>query len=126
MRRGSSSSVRVFYPKFNQQELIQKLKDRLQVLRDILPLSLVVLFGSYARGNYTVASDADLLIVYKGEERPDAFASAKKALDIPLLEPHVYSEGEYERLKEAVNRMVEGGVVLLSDMPTKHVISTEE
>ena len=116
MRRESASSVRVFYPKFNRQALVQKLRERLGVLREILPLSLVVLFGSYARRNYTVASDVDLLIVYKGEERPDAFASAKKALDVPLLEPHVYSEGEYERLKGVISRMIAGGIVLLSEM----------
>lgn len=63
-----------------------------------------------------MASDVDLLIVYKGEERPDAFASAKKALDVPLLEPHVYSEGEYERLKGVISRMIAGGIVLLSEM----------
>jgi len=116
MRKESADSVRVFYPQFNQQQLVQRFKERLGVLREILPLSLVVLFGSYARGNYTVASDVDLLIVYKGGERPDAFASAKKALDIPLLEPHVYSESEYERLKETINRMITDGIVLLSEM----------
>lgn len=63
-----------------------------------------------------MASDVDLLIVYKGEERPDAFASAKKALDVPLLEPHVYSESEYERLKGVISRMIAGGIVLLSEM----------
>jgi len=33
-----------------------------------------------------------------------------------LLEPHVYSESEYERLKEVINRMIAGGIVLLSEM----------
>jgi len=122
MRRESSSSVRVFYPKFNRQELICKLKERLRALQEVLPLSLVVLFGSYARGNYTVASDVDLLIVYKGKERPDAFASAKKALDISLLEPHVYSESEYEKLKETIDRMTTDGVILFSDGSDERLI----
>ncbi|MGQ9780086.1 MAG: nucleotidyltransferase domain-containing protein [Bacillota bacterium] len=31
-----------------------------------LPLRLVALFGSYGRGNYTAASNVDLLVVYRG------------------------------------------------------------
>jgi predicted nucleotidyltransferase len=79
-----------------------------------LPLSLVVLFGSYAQGNYTVASDVDLLVVYKGKERKDAFATVKKILEIPLLEPHVHSVEQYEKLKPTIDRMIADGVVLFS------------
>ena len=114
MRKESSSSVRIFYPRFEKEELIQELKKKLEDLARELPLSLVVLFGSYAQGTYTVASDVDLLVVYQGEERKDAFAITKKTLDIPLLEPHVYSEGEYEKLRETIGRMIAGGVVLFS------------
>jgi predicted nucleotidyltransferase len=92
--------------------LIEKLKEKLDFLEEKLPLLLVVLFGSYAKGNYTVASDIDLLIIYKGEERKDAFAIAKKTLNIYSLEPHVYSEDEYEKLKGSIHKMIENGVVL--------------
>jgi len=84
----------------------------MEKLEERLPLRLVVLFGSYARGKYTVASDVDLLVVYRGEEREDAFATVKKTLDIPLLEPHVHTEDEYERQKSLIDRMVADGVVL--------------
>jgi len=94
--------------------LVQRLKAGLEVLEKKLPLLLVVLFGSYAKGNYTVASDIDLLVVYEGEERRGAYAIVKKTLSIPLLEPHVYSEDEYEKSKESVYKMVESGVVLFS------------
>jgi len=94
--------------------LIQKLKRNLGDLAKELPLSFVVLFGSYAKGNYTVASDVDLLIVYLGRKRKDAFMVVKKTLDIPLLEPHVYSEDEYERLREGIARMIARGIVLFS------------
>lgn len=114
MQKDSSTSVRIFYPKFDREELIQKLKEKLRDLARELPLSLVVLFGYYARGNYTVASDIDVLVVYKGKERKDAYTTVKKALDIQLLEPHVYSEREYERLKGIVTRMIAGGIVLFS------------
>jgi len=115
MRKESSSSVRIFYPKFDKKELIQKLKKKIKELAKKIPLSLVVLFGSYAHGNYTVGSDIDLLVVYKGKERKDAFATVKKTLNISLLEPHVYSENGYETLRSVIAPMIAKGVVLFSD-----------
>ncbi len=79
-----------------------------------LPVSLVVLVGSYARGNYTVGSDVDLLVVYRGKQRKDAFATVKKTLEIPLLEPHVHSEEQYERLRTVIGPMIADGVILFS------------
>ena len=114
MQEKSSTSVRIFYPRFDREELIQKLKGKMTDLAKELPLLWVVLFGSYAQGNYTVASDIDILVVYKGQERDNAFAAVKKTLDIPLLEPHVYSEEQYQRLKEVIQPMITGGVVLFS------------
>ncbi len=114
MQKRSSSSVRVFYPKFDKEELLQIISERLQELEVRLPLVRVVLFGSYAKGNYTVGSDVDLLVVYDGRRRDDAFAIVKKAFDIPRLEPHVYTQEEYRRMRGTLSRMAEGGVVLLS------------
>ncbi len=114
MQKESSSSVRIFYPRFNREELILNLKNKLGSLARQLPLRLVILFGSYAQGRYTVASDIDILVVYKGEERSDAFRIVKRSFDIPLLEPHVYSEDEYRRLKESIDRMTADGVTLFS------------
>jgi len=74
----------------------------------------VVLFGSYARGNYPVRSDVDLLVGYRGKRREDAFSTVKTALGIPRLEPHVYSSEEYRRMRETLRKMTEGGIVLLS------------
>ncbi len=112
MQKKSSTSVRIFYPRFDREKLIGRLKERMEGLLRELPLLSVVMFGSYAQENYTVASDVDLLVVYRGEEREDAFAVVKRAFDIPLLEPHVYSEEEYKRKKEMIGRMIAGGVVL--------------
>ena len=114
MRKRSSSSVRVFYPKFDREEILQILSERLKELEEKLPLVHVVLFGSHAKGNYTVGSDVDILVVYRGGRRDDAYAVVKKVLDIPRLEPHLYTEGEYEKMKGTLSKMTEGGVVLLS------------
>lgn len=109
----SSSSVKVFYPKLSQAEVITRLREGLKELRKQLPITQTVLFGSYAQGNYTVGSDVDLMIVYEGEARPDAYALVKKILDLPRLELHLYTEAEYERLGETLRKMAEGGIVLV-------------
>ena len=114
MQSGSSTSARVFYPKLNQERIVELLAERLEGLKLNLPLVRVILFGSYAKGNYTVGSDVDLLVVYEGEPRDDAYAIVKKTLDIPRLEPHIYTEGEYRRMKGTLDKMSEDGVVLFS------------
>ena len=114
----SSSSVRIFYPKFDQAYLLQILSERLKRLDIELPLIQAILFGSYAKGNYTVGSDVDILIIYKGEARADAYALTKKSLGIPRLEPHLYSEEEYRKMGETINKMSEGGILLFSRKPS--------
>lgn len=105
------SSVRVFYPKYNTEDVLKTIGQKIESLKVALPLKLVVLFGSYARGNYTVASDIDLLVVYKGEPRKDAYAIVKKTVDLPQLEPHVHTELEYAQT-EVVQRMIKNGIVI--------------
>jgi predicted nucleotidyltransferase len=78
----------------------------------------VVLFGSWARGRHTVASDVDVLVVYRGPARPDAYARVKRALDVARLEPHVYSDSEHDAVQPVVRRMIEGGIDLL-DAPAR-------
>lgn len=112
MPRVSSGSVKVFYPDISPSEVVRLVAERLPVLNEKLPLDRVVLFGSYARGNYTAASDIDLLVVYRGRRRSDAFAAVKKVLSLPRLEPHVYSRAEARQLARTIDRMTEGGIVL--------------
>lgn len=94
--------------------MIETIKRKLPDLDARLALQFVVLFGSYGRGNYTAASDVDLLVVYRGARNENAFALAKRTLDVPRLEPHVYSEEEYRALAGTIARMVRDGTVLLS------------
>lgn len=112
MPNESSSSVRISYPNYNKEEIIKRIKGKLEELNEKLKLSKVVLFGSYAKGNYTAASDIDLLVVYRGEPEEDPFRLVKKTLDLRGLEPHIYREEEYEEAKDVVERMERGGVVL--------------
>jgi predicted nucleotidyltransferase len=115
MPRKSSSSVRVFYPKRDREAVIRALRAGVDRLAATLPLRRVVLFGSYAKGTYTVASDVDLLVVYRGDPRPNAVALTKHALDVPRLEAHLYTEPEYEASRATLDRMTRDGVVLFDD-----------
>lgn len=113
MQARSFSSVKVFYPRFNREALLALLRQRVTELRDQLPVERVVLFGSYAKGRQTVASDIDLLVIYAGQSRADAYALVKRALNIPRLEPHVYTEEEYEAVRTTVERMIHDGILVV-------------
>ena len=67
-------------------------------LEEKLPLALVVLFGSFARDRFTAASDVDLLVVYKGRERPDAYKIVMDEVRLPRLEPRIYTEQQFDHL----------------------------
>ena len=112
MPNDSSGSVRIFYPKVDREELVSRIKNELAELNRKLSLSKVVLFGSYAKGDYTVASDVDLLVVYKGEPEEDPFKLVKRSLDITGLEPHIYRKEEFEQNRKTLEKMIEGGIVL--------------
>ena len=64
--------MRVFYPEFEKQEVIQAIREKLADLDEMPPLRLVVLFGSYAKGNYTAASDVDLLVEFREPDEEPA------------------------------------------------------
>ncbi|MDW8103326.1 MAG: nucleotidyltransferase domain-containing protein [Anaerolineae bacterium] len=88
------------------------MRQRLPALNEKLPLRKVVLFGSYARGNYTAFSDIDLLVVYADPPRGDAFAFTVKTLRLYGLQPHVLSESEFQKVSHIWEKMLAGGVEL--------------
>ena len=78
MHGPSSSSVQIFYRPRSRSDIMALLRERLPALAAVLPLQRVVLFGSTAQERHTVASDIDLLAVYRGEPRPDAYMLVRK------------------------------------------------
>jgi predicted nucleotidyltransferase len=117
MRTRSSSFVKIYYPALTRAEWIARLREKMPALREVLPITRVVLFGSYARDRYTAASDIDLLVVCAGEVQPDAYARVRRALTIRRLEPHVYAESEYHQVQDVVPRMTQDGVTLYPPTP---------
>ena len=112
MPRESSTSVRVFYPQLSSEEIIPKLRAGVLDVQRSIPLVRVVLFGSYAAGSYTVGSDVDLLVVYKGKPRVDAYRLVKQSMGVPRIEPHVYTEQEAEALKDRLEAMLQHSVLI--------------
>ena len=112
MQRESSSSVRVFFPPWSLDGLIERLKAYLPALRDVIPVRRAVLFGSWADGKATAFSDVDVLITYGGPPRKDAYETVRGVLRLRGLEPHVYSQKEAEELKVTLDRMTRNGIVL--------------
>ncbi len=120
-----STSVRIYYPRFSREVIIKKITAGIKRVQAFLPVSKAVLFGSYAKGRHTAASDIDLLVVYRGPAREDAFAIVKKKIPIPGLEPHIYSETELAIFKDAVARMTAEGVIIYpqEDNPVKSKVN---
>jgi predicted nucleotidyltransferase len=122
MLQRSSGFVKVFYPPWSCEALLVRLREGVTALREVLPLVRVVLFGSYARGRQTVASDIDLLVVYAGAVRGDAYALVRRTLDLRRLEPHVYAEEEYAQVRKTLECMVQDGITVYSAGSKEHTL----
>lgn len=99
MLRRSSDSVRIYYPEIDSNSLVSILKDRIENLSGKLRIKIAILFGSYATGRYTPASDVDLLVVIEGENKEEAYNEIFKNLKISNLQLHLYTLKEYEKMK---------------------------
>ncbi len=100
LRGGSSNTVRVCYPEFNLEELIERIRNWAEAISRSLPLKAVILFESYAERRNTAASDVDLVIVYEDPKREGDYGICWDALEIPQAEILIYTESEYAKLKE--------------------------
>ena len=112
MRERSSSTVRVVFPSFSRDELVARLRREAVDLADLLPLRRVTLFGSWAAGRATVASDVDLLVIYEGLEREDASRIVRQAVPLRQLEVHLYTVEQAEGVQATLERMTRGAIEL--------------
>ncbi|AIY87681.1 MULTISPECIES: nucleotidyltransferase domain-containing protein [unclassified Thermotoga] len=112
MPKRSSDSAKIFYPEYDREKVLKIIRNSLPQLLKVLPVKLVVLFGSYAKGNFTAFSDIDLLVVYEDPIREDAYKIVKKTIKLRGLEPHVYSLSEYKQIETTIAKMIENGVVV--------------
>lgn len=110
--KGLSGSVRVFYPRYRKEELIELLQRRMLKLSEVFPIRRVVLFGSWAQGKATAFSDIDLLVVYADPPRSDAYGIVRRVVGLPGIEPHVYAEQEAKMVGNVLDRMTKDSVLL--------------
>jgi len=89
------SQVRVTYPVLDKDKVIKVLKEARSGLKKKLHVSRIVLYGSYAQGRHTAGSDIDVIVVYRGAERCDAYKLVVKEINLPRLEPKVYTEEQF-------------------------------
>lgn len=115
MPNESSRSATISWPTRDREDLVASIQAALPALREVLPIQRVVLFGSHATGRATVASDVDLLVVYEGPAREEAFAVVKKTVSVQGLEPHVYTTAEASNRQTLLRRMTRDGIVLYDE-----------
>jgi len=71
-----------------------------QLLKSRHKVKKVYLYGSFARGDFHEGSDIDLIIVGEVEGRmPERIAKILDLTPLPI-EPLVYTEAEFEQMKE--------------------------
>lgn len=112
MPKTSSGSVTIFSPPHNRAEILDALREAVPEIRRQLPLRRLVLFGSQATGRAAVGSDIDVLAVYDGPRRDDAFKVVKRSIDLVGVEPHLFTTDEARTRHDLVDRMSGDGVVL--------------
>lgn len=104
-------------PKFSREDVIKELNRCIKENRESLGLYKVLLFGSYARGDYTVSSDIDVFVVFDDEKinGDRVYKTLMKAIKLPRIELHVTSKKEYEVLRSSkwIRTTEEDGIKIL-------------
>jgi uncharacterized protein len=113
MRSKSFGSVRITFPEWTTEELVEQLRRGVESLASELPVKRAVLFGSWSTGRATAFSDVDVLVVYAGPPRDDAYRVVRRTIRTRGLEPHVYSEDEAAQLESTLERMTRDGAELI-------------
>lgn len=117
MRRRSSSSVRVFYPRHSQSDVISRVKETVASLSERIALDEVILFGSYAKNKHTVGSDIDIFIVFDESRstEDEIYKIIMKAIKLPRVELHILSNKDYELMKSSkwIETIMEEGIKIV-------------
>jgi len=116
------SHVRVTYPALTKAQVIQRLTEAYAGLRRRLPVTMMVLYGSYVHGRQTAGSDIDVIVVYSGKRRHNAYRLIIEETKLPRLEPKVYTEEQFNSMIAGSSRFAETlekeGIVI-ADRPVR-------
>lgn len=111
--------VSVAYPSLSRTDVVERLREACIRLEGKLPISRMILFGSYARDRYTAGSDIDVVVVYRGSERHQPYKVVMNEARLPKLEPRVYTEEQFAAVMAASPRFAEvlarEGIVIVGE-----------
>jgi predicted nucleotidyltransferase len=84
----------------DREKIYEQLSQFAHLLKSKHKVSKVYLYGSFARGDFNEGSDIDLIIVGEFEGRmPQRIGKILDLTSLPV-EPLVYTEAEFEQMKE--------------------------
>jgi predicted nucleotidyltransferase len=84
----------------DRERIYEQLKEFARLLKSKHKAKKVYLYGSFARGDFHEGSDIDLIIVGAFEGRmPQRIGKILDLTSLPV-EPLVYTEAEFEQMKE--------------------------
>jgi len=82
------------------EKIYEQLKEFAHLLKTKHKVKKVYLYGSFARGDFNEGSDIDLIIVGEFEDKmPQRINKIFNLTSLPI-EPLVYTEAEFEQMKE--------------------------
>lgn len=84
----------------DREKIYEQLKEFAHLLKTKHKVKKVYLYGSFARGDFNEGSDIDLIIVGEFEDKmPQRINKIFNLTSLPI-EPLVYTEAEFEQMKE--------------------------
>jgi len=101
----------------DKREIIEKVQDYANVVRERFDYKKIILFGSYAKDNFNDNSDIDIAVVFADyDNRMDRqFELMKLTRNIDSrIEPHPFRENEFEMSDPLVNEILKYGQEILS------------
>ncbi|MEM1589744.1 MAG: nucleotidyltransferase domain-containing protein [Candidatus Bathyarchaeia archaeon] len=117
MQKKYTSSAKIFFPKFSKEQVIEEVGRSAKELREKLGLEAVILFGSYAKGSQTAASDIDLLIIFNNEKisENEVYKTLMKSIKLPGKELHLIPRSELENYEKTkwIKTIREEGIKIL-------------
>ena len=102
MPRGSYGSVRIEYA-VAREKVERSLTHYLRRVRSKVQLHKAILFGSYAKNNYSHGSDVDIAIIADGlpQDHGERYAALKESILGLDLQPFVYTTEEWIKMVNA-------------------------
>lgn len=119
MQARSFGSVKAFFPPFEREELLRRLRAGAACLARQIPVKEISLIGSWAQGRATAFSDLDVLVIYEGPVRDDVLKLPRQCFPLRGLEVHAYAQDQMEAMVPVIGRMKRTAILLWPHAPAE-------